>query len=170
MLSDLILVKIRAALLKDLNGITEIYNHAILNTVATFDTEPKTVKEQKKWFNEHSSKNPIVVAEIDKEIVGFASLSKYSTRCAYSDTAELSVYVKEKYQGKGIGKKLIKEIVVAGEKAGLHAIIARIAEGNKKSIYLHDIVGFKHVGIYKEVGYKFGKKLDVYLMEKIYKK
>lgn len=169
MLSDFILVKIRAATLKDLKDITEIYNHAILNTTATFDTETKTVQEQKNWFKEHGPKNPIVVAEIDKEIVGFASLSKYSTRCAYSDTAEISIYVKEKYRGKGIGKKLIKEIVDIGEKAGIHAIISRIAEGNKISIHLHDIVGFKHVGIYEEVGYKFGKRLDVYLMEKIYK-
>ncbi len=170
MLSDCILVKIRAAKLKDLKDITKIYNHAILNTTATFDTETKTVKEQKNWFKEHGPKNPIVVAEIDKEIVGFASLSKYSTRCAYSDTAEISIYVKEKYRGKGIGKKLIKEIVDIGEKAGIHAIISRIAEGNKISIHLHDIVGFRHVGIYEEVGYKFGKRLDVYLMEKIYKR
>lgn len=164
------MVKIRKASLKDLKGITEIYNHAILNTVATFDTEIKTVKEQKRWFEEHGPKNPILVAEIDKEIVGFASLSKYSTRCAYSDTAEISLYVKEKYQGKNIGKQLMKEIIDAGEKAGLHAIISRISQGNKISIHLHETAGFKHVGIYKEVGYKFGKRLDVYLMEKIYKK
>jgi phosphinothricin acetyltransferase len=170
MLSDCILVKIRVAMLKDLKGITEIYNHAILNTIATFDTEPKTVQEQKKWFKEHGSKNPIVVAEIDKEIVGFASLSKYSTRCAYSDTAEISLYVKEKHQGKGIGKQLIKEIIKKGEKSGLHAIIARITEGNKISVCLHESVGFEHVGVFKEVGFKFGKRLDVYLMEKIYKK
>ncbi len=163
------MVKIRKASLKDLKGITEIYNHAILNTVATFDTEIKTVKEQKRWFEEHGPKNPILVAEIDKEIVGFASLSKYSTRCAYSDTAEISFYVKEEYQGAGIGKQLMKEIVKKGEKAGLHAIIARITEGNKHSIHLHESVGFEHVGILREVGHKFGKRLDVYLMEKIYK-
>lgn len=162
------MVKIRKANLKDLESITEIYNHAILNTVATFDTEPKTVKEQKKWFEEHSSKNPMLVAEIGEEIVGFASLSKYSIRCAYSDTAEISIYIKEKYQGKGVGTQLMKEIVDAGEKAGLHAVISRIAEGNKISIKLHEDVGFKHVGIYKEVGFKFGKRLDVYLMQKLY--
>ncbi len=164
------MVKFRSATLKDLKDITEIYNYAILNTVATFDIEPKTFQEQIKWFNEHGSKNPIIVAEIDKEIVGFASLSKYSARYAYSDTAEISIYIKEKDQGRGIGKKLIKEIVSAGEKAGLHAIISRIADRNKISIHLHNIVGFNYIGIYKEVGYKFGKRLDVYLMEKIYKK
>ncbi len=164
------MANIRTASFKDLKGITKIYNQMILNTVATFDIEPKTFKEQKKWFKEHGGKYPIIVAEIDKEIVGFASLSKYSIRCAYSDTAELSVYVKEEYQGKGIGKKLVKEIVEEGEKTGLHAIISRIVNGNKKSIYLHEIVGFKYIGTLKEVGYKFNRLLDVYLMEKILKK
>ena len=60
------MVKIRSATLKDLKVITEIYNHAILNSVSTFDIEPKTFQEQMKWFNEHGSKNPIIVAEIDK--------------------------------------------------------------------------------------------------------
>ena len=163
------MVRIRSATLKDLKEITEIYNYMILNSTATFDIEPKTLKEQKIWFKEHGSKNPILVAEIDKEIVGFSSLSKYSNRCAYTDTAEISIYVKEKYQGKGIGKKLIKKIVDEGEKRGLHTIISRITDGNKTSIYLHENVGFKHIGIYKEVGFKFNKLLDVYLMEKIYK-
>ncbi len=162
------MIKIRKASLKDLKGITEIYNHAILNAVATFDTEIKTVKEQKRWFEEHGPKNPILVAEIDKEIVGFASLSKYSTRFAYSDTAEISLYVKEKYQGKNIGKQLMKEIIDAGEKAGLHVILARITQGNKISVKIHEKYGFFHVGVLKEVGCKFGKTLDVYLMEKIY--
>jgi phosphinothricin acetyltransferase len=164
------LVNIRTASLKDLKVITKIYNQMVFNTVATFDIEPKTFKEQKKWFKEHGCKYPIIVAEIDREIVGFASLSKYSDRCAYSNTAELSVYVKEEYQGKGIGKKLIKEIVEEGEKTGLHVILSRIVNGNKKSIYLHEIVGFKYIGTLKEVGYKFNRLLDVYLMEKIFKK
>ena len=103
------------------------------------------------------------------KIVGWAALSQYSTKCAYSDTAEISLYVKEGCHDKGIGKKLIEEIVKEGEKAGLHTLIARITEGNKKSVHLHESVGFKHVGIYKEVGFKFGKHLDVTLMQKVYK-
>ena len=62
----------------------------------------------------------------------------------------------------------MKEIVKKGKQAGLHVIISRIAEGNQVSVHLHKMVGFEHVGIYKEVGYKFGKRLDVYLMEKLY--
>jgi phosphinothricin acetyltransferase len=163
------LVKIRKAELKDLGEITEIYNYAILKTVATFDTEVKSLDQQKKWFEKHGPKNPIIVAEKDVKVVGWASLSEYSTKCAYSDTAEISLYVKEDYQGMGIGKKLMKEIIDEGKKAGLHAIISRITEGNEVSVKIHKEVGFEHIGIYKEVGFKFGKKLDVYLMQKIYK-
>jgi len=163
------MLKIRKATLKDLKEITKIYNEAILNSVATFDTEIKSLQEQKIWFENHGSKNPILVAEQNGLVVGWASLSKWSDRCAYSDTAEISVYVKEKYQGKGIGKKLMQSIIIEGEKVGLHAIIARITQGNKLSIHLHEKFGFEHIGVMKEVGQKFGKRLDVYLMEKIYK-
>ena len=162
------MLKIRIAKIDDLEEITEIYNQAILKTVATFDTEEKTMDKQKTWFKEHGKKNPIIVAEEDGNILGWAALSKYSTRIAYSDTAEISVYVKEEYRGQEIGKKLIRRIIQEGKKAGLHVVIARITEGNEKSVNLHKMVGFKHVGIMKEVGMKFGKRLDVYLMQKIY--
>lgn len=164
------MLKVRHATLEDLQDITEIYNEAIRKTVATFDTQTKTLEEQKEWFKNHGTKNPIIVAEADGKIVAWAALSQYSTKCAYSDTAEISLYVKDEYQGKGIGKKLMEKIIEKGRKVGIHAVIARITEGNKISILLHESAGFKHVGIYKEVGYKFGKRLDVYLMEKIYRR
>ena len=164
------MLKIRTALIEDLEEITNIYNEAILNIVATFDTVEKSIDEQKIWFQEHGPKNPIIVAEEDCNILGWAALSKYSTRCAYSDTAEISLYVKDEHRGRGIGKKLMEKIIQEGEKADLHVVLARITEGNEKSIYLHESVGFEHVGIMKEVGMKFGKRLDVYLMQKLYKK
>jgi phosphinothricin acetyltransferase len=163
------MVKLRSARREDLDSITEIYNEAIIKTAATFDTEPKTVEDQKKWFDDHEAKNPILVAELNGVIVGWASLSKWSDRCAYSDTAEISLYIQEGHQGKGIGKYLIEAIVKEGEKTGLHTIIARITEGNESSLHLHRSVGFTHIGIMKEVGKKFDKRLDVHLMQKIYK-
>jgi len=163
------MVKLRSARREDLDSITEIYNEAIIKTAATFDTEPKTVEDQKKWFDDHEAKNPILVAELNGVIVGWASLSKWSDRCAYSDTAEISLYIQEEHQGKGIGKYLIEAIVKEGEKTGLHTIIARITEGNESSLHLHRSVGFTHIGIMKEVGKKFDKRLDVHLMQKIYK-
>lgn len=162
------MVKIRKATLKDIDGITKIYNEAILKTAATFDTELKTVEEQKEWFIGHSSKNPILVVEKNDLIVGWAALSIWSDRCAYSDTAEISFYVKEEHQNKGIGRRLLEAIVQEGQKKNIHTVIARITEGNEESIHLHESVGFFHIGVMKEVGYKFGKRLDVYLMQKIY--
>jgi L-amino acid N-acyltransferase YncA len=164
------MVKLRSARRDDLDSITEIYNEAIVKTVATFDTELKTYEEQKKWFDDHESKNPILVAELNGVIVGWASLSKWSDRCAYSDTAEISLYVREEYQGKGIGRQLIEAIIEEGKKTGLHTIIARITAGNESSLHLHRSVGFTHIGVMKEVGKKFGKRQDVHLMQKIYKK
>ena len=87
---------IRNATIDDLESITKIYNYAILNTVATFDTEIKTVEDQIQWFKGHSKNNPIIVAEEKGSVIGWAALSKYSTRCAYSNTAEISLYVGEK--------------------------------------------------------------------------
>lgn len=159
---------IRRAATKDLAAVTEIYNEAILNSVATFDTEPKTVEEQKPWFESHDSKHPVLVAEQDGVVVGWASLTKWSGRCAYSDTAELSIYVKEGHRGRGVGAELMKTILDEGRKAGLHTIIARIAGPNEASVRLHKSAGFKHIGTMREVGRKFGELLDVRLMQKIY--
>ena len=128
------MLTIRQATIEDLEDITDIYNEAILKTVATFDTEIKTPEEQKSWFKDHGPKNPILIAVQDDIIVGWAALSKYSTRCAYSDIAEISLYIDKKFQDKGIGTKLMEAIIQEGEKAGLHAVIARITEGNKKSV------------------------------------
>jgi phosphinothricin acetyltransferase len=161
------MVEIKKATINDINAITEIYNDAILNTNATFDTDIKSISEQKKWFKNHGSKNPIIIAELNRQIVGWAALSKYNSKCAYSDTAELSLYVNKNHQGKGIGKELMNYILKKGEKVGIHTVVARITEGNDSSIHLHEKYGFFHVGILKECGFKFGKRLDVYIMQKI---
>jgi L-amino acid N-acyltransferase YncA len=162
------MLTIRPANLDDLTAITEIYNEAVLTTDATFDNEPKTLTEQRAWFATHDLRHPILVAELSGVSVGWASLSEWSGRCAYADTAEISLYVKQEFRSRGIGKRLLETIIQEGERAGLHTIIARITEGNEISIHLHEGVGFEHIGVMKEVGRKFGKLLDVHLMQKIY--
>lgn len=161
-------LNIRKATAKDLDAITDIYNEAVRNTTATFDVQPKTAEEQKEWFEEHDAKHPLLVAEQVERVVGWASLSRWSDRCAYSDTAEVSLYVKEEYRGKGIGKTLLKALVNEGESAGLHTVVARISEGNDISLHLFESEGFEQVGIMREVGRKFGKLLDVYMLQKVY--
>ncbi len=154
----------------DLPAITEIYNEAILTTNATFDNETKTAAQQESWFNSHDARHPIMVALSDSVVVAWASLSEWSTRCAYADTAEISIYVRQPFRSQGIGKKLMAKIIAAGKTCGLHTVLSRITEGNAASVHLHEIEGFETVGIMREVGYKFDQSLDVRMMQKIYPK
>jgi phosphinothricin acetyltransferase len=160
--------EIRKAVPLDVPAITEIYNEAILTTTATFDIKPKTVASQRNWFKDHGKRNPVLVAVVDGKVVGWVSLSEYSARCAYADTVELSLYIKEEFRNQGVGKRLMTAVLAEGQKAGLHSVISRIAGGNDISIHLHKQFGFQDVGVMKEVGNKFGKLLDVYIMQKMF--
>jgi L-amino acid N-acyltransferase YncA len=162
------MISIRQATLSDISSITDIYNEAILQTAATFDTEPKDVTDRIKWFGDRDENFPIMVAEYKEKIAGYAALNKWSERKAYDITAEISVYVHSFYRGNGIGKALVRSIVAIGEETKLKTLIARITEGNDHSIYLHEQVGFKMVGTLRQVGQKFGKLLDVTIMQKVY--
>ena len=110
---------------------------------------------------------PIIVAELDGHVVGWASLGPWSDRPAYRETAESSFYVHPEHRGLGIGRKLKSAILEEARLAGLHVVLARVAEGNAASLHLNEAFGFEHVGIMKEVGIKFGRRLDVHLMQKI---
>ncbi len=163
------MTQIRRAVLEDLPAITDIYNEAILNTTATFDTTPKTDEEQRIWFEHHGEQYPVLVAENEYgQVIGWASISAWSDRCAYSETGEVSVYVAAPERGKGIGRQLLTALDQTARDLKYHVLLARIAEGNPASIRLHESVGFEPVGVMKEVGMKFDRRLDVYLMQKLY--
>ena len=163
------MIEIRSATADDIPFITEVYNDAILNTTATFDTEVKSIEDRMLWFKNHDSSHPIIVAEDNGVLCGWASLTAWSDRCAYNGTAEVSVYVHKDLRGKGIGKALLEILILKGESKGLHYLLSRIASGNEASIHLHTIFGFRHIGVMKEVGFKFGNYVDVHLMELVFK-
>lgn len=160
-------MEIRRATETDLDAITEIYNEAIATTTATFDTEPKTVEEQLRWFAEHTGRHPIYVADVDGVILGWTSLSPWSGRCAYRDTAETSFYVRKGHRGEGVGTALKKAIIARARSLRFHVLIAQIADGAEASRHINERFGFHHVGTLREVGRKFGKTLDVHLYQKI---
>ena len=137
---------IRTADLPDLDAITEIYNEAILTTTATFDTQPKSRAEQIEWFKSHDARHPILVAEMQGKIVGWASLSKWSGRCAYADTAETSFYVQDVYRGQGIGRTLKEAIIEKARQLRFHSLIARVAQESAASMHLNERFGFVQVG------------------------
>ena len=159
--------KIRYAELKDLDAILDIYNEAVLNTTATFDVIPRTKEKHLLWFNEHDNKYAVIVYDSDDIIKGWASLSRWSDRQAYLNTVENSVYVKKEFRKHGIGRELLSQLVKLAKESGFHTIIARIAEGNKTSIRMHSELGFEVIGVMKEAGNKFGRFIDVTLMQKI---
>lgn len=152
---------LRPATEADVPAITEIYNEAIANTTATFDTEPKTVANRMEWFRAHGPRHPILVAEREGKVVGWSSISEWSDRCAYSDTGETSFYVASAYRGQGIGRKLKQAILEEARRLKYHTIIARVAGDSSASIHLNEALGFVNVGTMKEVGRKFGRLIDV---------
>ena len=160
-------VEIRNAERADLEAIREIYNEAILTTTATFDTEPKSAEERLQWFQSHGERHPILVAVVDGKVVGWASLNVWSDRHAYDETAETSFYVKSEFRGRGIGRKLKEATIEEARRLKFHTLIARVAEGSEESIHLNQSVGFVLVGTMKEVGCKFGRRLDVHIMQKM---
>jgi L-amino acid N-acyltransferase YncA len=161
------MLSIRPATISDVPVITDIYNHAILHSTATFDTEIKTLDDRIKWFNDHQPTHPVLVAEVDGKVIGFASLSRWSERCAYDGTAEVSVYIEHNHRGKGVGKKMLEVLTLQGKKMEFHNLLSRITEGNLSSIHIHELMGYEHIGVMKQAGKKFGKFLDVHLMQRV---
>lgn len=162
------MIHIRPATENDIPVITEIYNEAVRNTTATFDTDEKTVEDRLHWFRAHDEKHPVMVAEVAGVVAGWASLSIWSDRKAYDSTAETSLYVHTDFRKRGIGKQLMEVLVLEGRELGLHTLIARITHGNEHSVYLHERMGFQLAGTLKEVGTKFGKYHDVHLLQLVY--
>ena len=161
------LATIRRATLEDAAPIADIYNEAILTTTATFDTETKTVEERVNWLQSHDDRHPILVAEVDGKVIGWASITAWSDRPAYDDTAETSFYVHSSQRGRGIGRQLKEAIIQEARRLGYHTLIARITDGSAESLHLNESTGYVRVGTLKEVGRKFGKLLDVHILQKI---
>lgn len=161
------MVFIRPAIETDLPTITTIYNEAVLKTTATFDTEPKSLEAQRRWYAAHGPRHPILVAEVDGAVVGWSCLSPWKERPAYADTAETSFYVSEAFRGRGIGRRLKESIIDEARLLGFHSLIAGVAQGSDASRHLNLEFGFTPIGVFKEVGYKFGRRLDVEYLQKI---
>jgi L-amino acid N-acyltransferase len=160
-------MKVRPAIHDDLPGILDIYNEAVLNTTATYDYEPRTLDHRVAWFGDHvNNKLPVFVAvNQEGKVVGWSALNPYHDRKGYQFTTENSVYVSADQRGKGIGKLLMKPLIEAARQRGLHAILAGIDAENEASIRLHASFGFVKTAHFKEVGFKFGRWLDVVYME-----
>lgn len=159
---------IRPATQQDAQQILEIYNEAVLNTTATFDLEPINIDQIKQQIKEHVGKYIFLIEQKQQQVLGYASLSLYRPRKAFSQTLELSIYVRPEQKGKGIGSKLMEALLDhAKEQPQIHSIVSLITGDNKASIKLHEKYGFSYCGKLQEVGYKFGKDLDLKFYQRL---
>jgi L-amino acid N-acyltransferase len=158
---------IRQAERRDAAELRDIYNHFVNGSTAIFDLVHRTIDEQVQWIDEHSGGHAAIVAIESGRVVGFGSLSTFRDRPAYATTVEDSVYLLEAYQGRGLGRRVLEELIRLAEAHGFHSIIARIVGDNEVSINLHASCGFEIVGTEREIGRKFGKWLDVVEMQRM---
>lgn len=162
---------IRRAEVKDIPALMEIYNEAILNTTATFDTEVKDYEDRKKWFYSHAGKYCIFVYEKDGQIAGYASLSQYRDRKAFDSAVEISIYIHKDYRGQHIGHELMeKTLNFAKENPEIVTVISLITSENAASIHLHEKYGFAYCGQIKNAGVKFQKMLSLNAYQIIYER
>jgi phosphinothricin acetyltransferase len=158
-------VALRLARLDDAEAIRQIYNVEVATSTVTFDIVPRSLDEQRTYLSARGGAHAVIVAEADDEVVGFGALSPWRSKPAYSTSVEDSVYVHRDHQGRGIGKVLLAELVRVATVHGFHAVLARIVGGHEASTRLHEALGFETVGTEREVGRKFGRWLDVVVME-----
>ncbi|MEQ9520585.1 MAG: N-acetyltransferase family protein [Parvibaculum sp.] len=162
---------IRRAEGKDLVRLTEIYNHYIVHAPSTFDIEPKTLEQRGEWLAQFgpTGRHQCFVAEVpgntQAEVQGWACSGPYRPKAAYETSVETSVYVAHDAKGKGMGRAMYEELLAALRKEDVHRALAGITQPNDASMALHRRIGFEAVGIYTEVGRKFGRYWDVLWME-----
>lgn len=160
-------VEIRPATLADAPAIMAIYNREVTGSTVTFDLVPRTLADQEAWLTARSGAHTVLVGLKGDAHVGFASLSPFRDRPAYNSTVESSIYLAPEFQGQGLGKQLLGALVDTAAAHGFHTMIARIVGHHEGSIALHRSLGYTEVGTEREVGRKFGRWLDVVVMQRM---
>jgi len=162
------MLEIRVADRSDLPRLTEIYNHYVVNTAITFDIAPLSVEARVPWFDEHTAggRHRMLVAVEAGVVVGYAGTARFRAKAAYDTTVEATIYCAHDATGRGIGTKLYAALFDAIANEDINRIVAGITLPNDVSIALHERLGFRRVGIYSEVGRKFGRYWDVIWLER----
>ncbi len=160
---------VRDADVADAEAIAQIYNREVLESTHTFDLVERTIEQQREYIAARSGVLAVLVAidEHDHSIIGFGALSFYRDRPGYRTSVENSVYVHPGHQRKGVGTTLLGALVERAATNGFHAVFARVVDAQEASLTLHQQHGFELVGVEREVGRKFGRWLDVALLQRL---
>ncbi len=158
---------IRDATEADLPAIFAIYNDAVHNSTATWDLTEVAPAEQIEWLAEHQSPYSALVAEAAGVVVGWGSLSQYRPKPGYRFTVEDTIYIRDDWQRRGLGRALLDELLQRAHVGGFRAVLAKISADNEASIRLHEALGFFEAGREQQVGHKFDRWLDLVTMQRL---
>jgi phosphinothricin acetyltransferase len=162
------MINVRNATEEDLPAMLEIYNEIILNTMAVWHEQAHTLEMREEWFSQKKEQGfPVFVAELNGLVVGFSTIATFRPWSGFRFTVENSVYVRPENRGQGVAKLLLPALIDASKQLNIHAIVAGIEATNEVSISLHEKFGFIEVAHFKDVGFKFGKWMDLKFLELI---
>jgi len=159
------MIEIRAATTADAEAIAAIYAHHVLHGTASFDEEPPSVAFWRDKISAVQARDWPFLAANDDQLVGYCYATQFRDRAAYQFTCENSVYVHPDHVGKGVGRKLLNELIPAAREARFRQMIAVIGGAEPASVALHRACGFTEAGRMKSVGFKFGQSLDSVYMQ-----
>lgn len=153
---------LRLATEADLPAINEIYNYYVERSTCTYQLEPETAEARLAWFRQHSPERyPVIVAEVEGGVVGWGSLSKFRDRAGYAPSVEASIYIRHDLHRRGLGRAILCDLIERARAGGFHTLIGGASAEQTASIALQESLGFTRVAHLKEVGLKFGQRLDV---------
>lgn len=158
-------VLLRPGRSSDAEDIAAIVNHYVAHTTSTFLTELVTPEDRRQWIDKRSPKHSLWVAELDARVIGWAALAEHKPRGGYRHTVENSVYVHPDHLGRGIGRRLLHQVIDDARRAGFHVIVAGACAEQTASVRLHESAGYQRVGQFREVGRKFDRWLDVIYLQ-----
>jgi phosphinothricin acetyltransferase len=157
---------IRTATAADAQGLAEIYNHAVENTVAILNETLVDAENRAAWVAQRQGDGfPVLVAEEDGQVIGYASYGPWRPFHGFCETVEHSVYVRDGQRGKGLGRQLMQALIDQARADGLHMMVAAVTAGNDASIRLHEALGFEITARMPQVGQKFGEWLELIFLQ-----
>ena len=160
-------VTVRTASAADVEAICAIHNQGIADRIATLDTTLRSPDDIAAWLAERGPRHPVLVADLNGTVVGWASLNRFNPRPAYDHVADFSVYIERGARGKGIGRQLLDRLIDLARAIGFHKMVLAAMGHNHVGLALYARTGFSRVGIYREQGQLDGRWVDVVIMEKL---
>jgi phosphinothricin acetyltransferase len=162
------LIEVRDASANDLAAILAIYNDVIATTTAVYRDDPATLDDRQAWWQDRVARGyPVLVADDGGAVLGFASFGDFRAWPGYRFTVEHTVHVRSDCRGEGVGQTLMTALLARGQALGKHVMMAGVDADNAGSIRFHERLGFERVGHLREVGFKFGRRLDLVFMQRM---